>query len=259
MSEMLYLPAEIAALVAGKPYKQEEIGRSGAVILMYEEMVLKIEKTSAVSDHEYAILRWLDGKIPAPRVLAFARAEGKNYLLMTRLSGEMAHLFSPEEATRALAEGLKMLWALDTTGCPTRGGVVAELEMARRYLAKGNPSDETRACLEALFCEFPEMPKMDAPVFLHGDYCLPNVFLRDGAVSGFLDLGSAEVGDRWYDLATLLWSMRYNFVELGGMSEDAFAACRALLFRELALAPNEEKLRFYDLLDEALMRMRAEE
>ena len=84
---------------------------------------------------------------------------------------------------------------------------------------------------------------------LHGDYCLPNVFLSDDGI-GFLDLGSAGVMDKDYDVFMCLWSMRYNFVTLGGMSEERFEACKRCFFDVLGEPENEEKLRFHRLLDE---------
>ncbi|MBA2679844.1 MAG: phosphotransferase, partial [Ktedonobacteraceae bacterium] len=45
-------------------------------------------------------------------------------------------------------------------------------------------------------------------VFCHGDYCLPNVLVRDTQVVGVIDWSSGGYGDRRFDLATALFSMR---------------------------------------------------
>ena len=81
------------------------------------------------------------------------------------------------------------------------------------------------------------------------DYCLPNVFLS-GDELGFLDLGSAGIMDKDYDVFMCLWSMRYNFVTLGGMDEERFEKCKRIFFDALGEPENEEKLRFHGLLDE---------
>ena len=35
---------------------------------------------------------------------------------------------------------------------------------------------------------------------LHGDYCLPNLIMRDFQLEGFIDLGYGGIGDLHYDL-----------------------------------------------------------
>ena len=47
--------------------------------------------------------------------------------------------------------------------------------------------------------------------FIHGDLCLPNILVdEDNKLVGFIDLGNAGLGDPWYDLSWLLWSLEYN-------------------------------------------------
>ena len=56
-------------------------------------------------------------------------------------------------------------------------------------------------------------------VLLHGDYCLPNIMLDGWKFSGFIDLDSAGVGDRHIDLFWGEWSMGFNLMMHGKMSE----------------------------------------
>jgi aminoglycoside phosphotransferase len=46
--------------------------------------------------------------------------------------------------------------------------------------------------------------------FGHGDYCLPNVLVRQGAVVGVVDWSRGGYADRRFDLATGLFNLRYN-------------------------------------------------
>jgi aminoglycoside phosphotransferase len=48
-------------------------------------------------------------------------------------------------------------------------------------------------------------------VVIHGDYCLPNVLMQDGKLSGLLDVGLAGLGDPREDLAAGVWTLQYNF------------------------------------------------
>ena len=255
--ELMKIPSVIREKIDGKSYRQEDIGRSGSAVLMFDDMVLKIEKTCAAADNEYAILSWLDGKLQAPRVIAFARDGGYNYLLMTRLSGVMACEAGqdPAAVVRGLARGLQALWTVDISDCPLLWDVDTKLASAKERMAtlSGKPEDAAFSDYASLYAFLSENRPKEELVFSHGDYCLPNVFLSGEEPCSFLDLGCAGIADKWYDIHMCLWSLRYNFCELGGMSEDDFAAYKTSFFEALSLEPNEEKLRYHALLDEFFM------
>jgi aminoglycoside phosphotransferase len=79
-------------------------------------------------------------------------------------------------------------------------------------------------------------------VFTHGDYCLPNIMLKDGAVSGFLDLGRAGIADRYTDLALAARSIRHN------MGDERLVN---LFFHAYGLGEVDwRKVDYYILLDE---------
>jgi kanamycin kinase/aminoglycoside 3'-phosphotransferase-3 len=92
-------------------------------------------------------------------------------------------------------------------------------------------------------------PKEDL-VFSHGDFCLPNVFVSGRELTGFLDWGNGGVADRWQDIALCVRSFRRNYMEWRGYGEDEYLKYKALLFQELGIEPDEEKIRYYILLDE---------
>ncbi len=251
------LPREIERAIGDRPYRLEEIGRSGSSVLLFEDMVLKIGKNDDVAGNEHRILRWLDGKATAPRVIAHAVEGGYSYLLMTRLHGRMAcdRALSPREAVRGLARGLRTLWSLDISDCPAVWDIGKRLELAHERMSEGlleemPPADDI-GCTDfpSLWSYLDGHRPTEEPVFSHGDYCLPNVFLSEGDEVGFLDLGSAGVADRWYDIALCLWSMHYNFCELGDMDETQFSSCKALFFSELGLSEDAERIRYHMLLD----------
>ena len=48
-------------------------------------------------------------------------------------------------------------------------------------------------------------------VLLHGDYCLPNVMLKDSfELSGFIDVGNGGIGDRHIDVFWGTWTLWFN-------------------------------------------------
>ena len=249
-------PQAIAEITGEESFETDAIGRSDSAVLLFSDKVLKIEKTSAVSDNEYAILQWLDGRLRVPRVLAFARENGFNYLLMTRLDGKMAFAaeMTQEEIAAKLAEGLRLLRNADISDCPCKKTFLSVLKEAKKRMDDGElkalfPQTEEFEDFESLYAYLEANVPEEESVFSHGDYCLPNVFLSDDGI-GFLDLGSAGVMDKDYDVFMCLWSMRYNFVTLGGMSEERFELCKRAFFEALGEPEDEEKLRFHRLLDE---------
>ncbi len=50
-------------------------------------------------------------------------------------------------------------------------------------------------------------------VFSHGDYCLPNVLVTEGKITGIVDWSAGGYADRRFDLATALWTIGYNLGE----------------------------------------------
>ena len=91
-------------------------------------------------------------------------------------------------------------------------------------------------------------PKEDLALS-HGDYCLPNVFGMGAEVSGYIDLGRTGIADKWCDIALCYRSLSHNYSgRYHGRSYGAYDDL--LLFRELGLEPDWEKIRYYILLDE---------
>ena len=264
LPEIADLPENIAARIEGLPYSRDNIGESGSKILLFDDMALKIEKICRSSENERALLGWLDGKLPVPKIIGAEIQDGYSFLLMSRLPGEMAclenNLRSPEDTVKALARGLQMLWEIDTAGCPCSNVVAEKLAQARHRIENNlvdmdDFNDNTFG--PDGFKDVPDLydyldrnrPNVDL-VFSHGDFCLPNVFVSGCEVTGFLDWGCGGIADRWQDIALCARSLRYNLVYCAGYSEAEYQEYRALLFRELGMEPDEEKIHYYVLLDE---------
>ena len=274
------LPARIRAAVEGRDSAPVTIGRSGSRVWVFDDRVLKIERTGPAADREYELLLWLDGRAGAPRVLDFERADGKNYLLETRVPGVMTCdkevLDDPAAMTHALAQGLITLRDIPAEGCPFDSRLALQLAHTRDRFKRGlirqsDLSDEflgrilnmptPRLRRDARGTEdFPSVGSVlnwlergrpaETPVFVHGDYCLPNVFMKSGRFSGMIDLGRAGIADVYMDIALCVRSMWYNFCFLHGMTRAEFQKYRAQLFEELEMQPDEKKMRYYIYLDE---------
>ena len=264
LQEIANLPENIAARLAGLPYTRATIGESGAAILLFDAMALKIEQLSRSSENERALLSWLDGKLPVPKIIEAEKQDGTSFLLMSKLPGEMAcsenSMQSIEDTVKALAKGLQMLWEIDISNCPCSNVVSEKLDQAKHRIEHNlvdmdDFNDDTFG--PGGFKDVPDLyayldqnrPSEDF-VFSHGDFCLPNVFVSGRETIGFLDWGSGGVADRWQDIALCVRSLRHNYIDLGSYSETEYRKYRALLFQELGLEPDEERIRYYVLLDE---------
>ena len=255
-------PPMIACRTAGKDFTMDNTGLSGASVAIFEDMVLRSERVSEESENHIAMLRWLEDRIPAPRILETVLADDRRWTLMTRVPGEMACADTwrsdPHRLVQELAKAMRALWGIDVSGCPVDQSPDAKLSRARRIVEAGqvdmsltDPSTfgEGGFSSPAALLEWLEANKPGfEPVLTHGDFCLPNVFLQDWKLTGFLDLGRSGVGDKWTDIAILWRTLRDNFGGHYGEAVEGFHPDE--LFDALRIEKDEQKLRYYLLMDE---------
>jgi len=259
----LQVPSKIKSMIEGKSYELDDIGMSGNQVLIFEDMVLKIEENSATMAEQVKLMTWLEGKLSAPKVLAYEVEDEKSYLLMSKMEGKMScdtyYLENPEILLKALAKGLQMLWNVDIEGCPRIRDLDAVLREARYQVENDlvdmdnvEPTTFGKGGFESPMdlLEWLEQNRPSyEPVFSHGDHCLPNVFLENGQVKGYIDLDRAGVCDKWNDIALCYRSLRDNFNgTYGGKVYEEFEPEK--LFEALGIEPDWEKIRYYLLLDE---------
>ena len=247
-------PERIREYTEHREYRKDTIGRSGSEIFCFSDMVLKAEREKNESRSEHEMLRWLQGRLPVPEIICAEKNGDMRYLLMTKVRGKMLcdeqYLSNPRLLVHLLAEGLKMLWTVDINGCPFKRHLDYKLEQASLRVAGGLEFDEDPDTYgreefespEELLLWLKEHRPEEETVFSHGDYCLPNLFAEDNTISGFIDLGRAGTADIWQDIALCVRSLEYNT----GKNEG----CVNLLFEELGMAPDWDKIRYYILLDE---------
>lgn len=260
----MHLPACIARRVNALPYEENGVGMSGSTILCYENMVLKISADRADHERSYNTLSFLEGKLPAPRIIEAAVEGGMCYMLMTRIRGKMAcakeYMDNAPALMPLLANAIHMLWNVNTADFPYQHMLKAKLAFAKRNVEQGlcstddaqpgtygpNGFAEPAELYNWLIANKPTEQR----VFSHGDLCLPNVFIENGRISGFIDLGWAGVTDIYQDIALCYRSLVNNRDGRYGTTHPYFDA--DALFDIIGIEPDRDKLFYYTMLDELL-------
>ena len=264
MFDLNSLPKSISNKITGSTWTYDNIGMSDSTILLFDDMVLKIEKVSRSSEHERILLDWLNDVVPVPKIIASEIQGEYHFLLMSKLSGDMAcsdnSLHNMEDTVKALAHGLKMLWQVDITNCPC-SNMVSDKIIQAKYNIENDLVDMDDFNPETFTTEgFVDVPDLfnwlnnnrptEDSVFSHGDFCLPNIFISGCETTGFIDWGNGGIADRWQDIALCVRSLQHNYMEHGEYDEAQYQKYKDLLFSELGILPDEEKIRYYILLDE---------
>lgn len=258
------IPAAIAAHLPRTDGVTTDIGCSGAAVTEYPACVLKVQEDCNVSANEYHMLRWLQGRLPVPRIIAAAHEDGRRWLLMSRMPGTYlcteALLDDQIRLAELCAHALRTLWAVDTAGCPasrTLDDKFREIDEGLRggWITPEQAGDPSIydvhsggfASPAALFDYLVKHRPQEELTLTHGDLCLPNIFADHHGLTGFIDVGLAGVADKWVDIEKCLWSMEANTTGFFGGKARPFD--RRLLFDALGMAPDDDRLRFYSLLD----------
>ncbi len=259
------IPDKILEIVGNQSSYSNNVGMSDSEVLIYPDYVLKIQAESEETKNEKDIVAWLDGQVPVPGIPVYYVEDGTAYTLMTRITGKMLcdeeYLNNPKQLIRCVAEGLRTLWKVDVTKCPFRTSRLEEQLKQARWNVENNLVDmdnvepETfgaggfRNPEELISWLETNRPKEDI-VFTHGDFCLPNVFVENNRISGFIDLGKMGPADRWQDIAIALRSLDHNFAGHYNGGKKYFDFTHQMLLEELELDMDYDKFRYYILLDE---------
>ena len=188
------------------------------------DLFLKINTgdTDAPLIREKETMEWLHNKLPVPRVVAYHEEGDTTYLITERLVGIPSHdqpyRHDQQTTFRILADGLSAIHNVPTDNCPlprfTIEGLIQEAEhniqtgivTAQSLKERG----DSRTPQEAFNQVCALRPKNQQFVFTHGDYCSPNILIHNNQLSGFIDWGSAGLGDPHRDLASAQYSIRRN-------------------------------------------------
>ena len=255
----MHPPPPIATLVDRYSFERVHIGCSGTDVFRLTAanappLFLKFDTlfTSSGLNGEVERLRWLQGRLPVPRVIAFANGDDGDYLLTEAIEGATgvdAGRDDPDAVVAALACSLRSLHAQPIDDCPFDEPLRVWIQRAGERMVSGQVDEsdfdtERRGrSAEDLFRELKNFPPLKhGRAITHGDACLPNIiFGNNFAVVGFVDCGRAGIADPYQDLALASRSISSN---LGERWVPKFFEAYGLT------KVDRQKLRFYRLLDE---------
>lgn len=225
------LPRELNLRLADRQLERIDVGESDAGVwrctlpagTVWYLKAAPIDAPQLGLEREAACLGWMrEHGVPVPRVLDYVLRSDAEYLLTEAAVGLPASASewrqAPMHVATALGRGLARLHATDVTTCPFDRRVGRQLEEARARLAAGRVREDDfdarrlgRNAAE-LFAELlARVPVHEDLVFVHGDFCLPNILLTQSEsalqVTGLVDCGRAGIGDRHQDLALAMRSL----------------------------------------------------
>lgn len=263
----LQLPEIISKHVSGMFYEQIIIGYSNASVykiigkgINYYLKYMPAGKLTSIR-HETDVIKWLHGLLPVAEVVEYTENERGEYLLMTEVEGENAAVVSgmePEELISLYADGLRMIHAVPIVNCPFDRSLSVQIKdclynldhdlVKLEYLhesRQGMSKDELRCLLINK-----NLPQEDF-VFTHGDYCFPNVIIKDKKINGFIDFSVGGVADRYQDIADGGRSAAYNMKLLYGMNEKEANRYVSMFYKEYGIDQvDEEKIDLFLLIDD---------
>ena len=199
------IPYIIEEIVKDLPMmKIVDYHRSGDDVYAFgNKYILKVSEELARLQQEFNKDTWVSNHIPSGKPMVFIIEEGKAYYLREYMEGdnlcEKDYLKDPYKLIDLLVEGLNIIHN-------------AKVDSDEYVVMEGYKT------------------------LIHGDYCLPNILVKNGKISGFVDLGGAGVGDPWIDYAWCIWSLEYNL----GTKEYT-----PILLEKLGIEFNQEKFDKY--------------
>ncbi len=154
-------------------------------------------------------------------VIDYVSSDDCDWLLSLAVRGEdcteAIYTRDPKRLCDTTATLLRALHETDFSSCPFKDKMNEYISIAERNYLTDN-YDKThfpdnfgyRTADEAIGVLREGKHLLKSDTLLHGDYCLPNIILRDWKLGAFIDVDHGGVGDRHIDLFWGAWSLQFN-------------------------------------------------
>lgn len=185
------------------------------------ECFLNISQGEALTEleGEHILLKNYKDKLPIPKIVAYETTGVNGYLMTTAVEGTPMHLIIDQLDTSKILDILgETLYMISSAQLmpDLRDGLGLELDTIS-LLMKENKINKYR--FEKTTGQVPEKilellkkekEEHNTDVLTHGDYCIPNLLIKDGKLSGIIDWGKSGKGDIYRDLSSVEGSLMRN-------------------------------------------------
>jgi kanamycin kinase len=218
--DTLALPEELNKWI-GKTHIYESSGESGARTVYIDReggAYLKIAACGSLLLSSQLQTYFSKNKLSAP-VISYLSTD-RDYLITVPIKGEdgisKKHLEEPERLSEIFGEALRLLHEVDASDCPIKNKMKEFTHMAGTSSFRQTHLDDIAEYIGSARSDTSLSEIVAAAgllkndVLIHGDYCLPNIILNNWRFEGFIDVADGGMGDRHYDLAWGLWTVKRN-------------------------------------------------
>ena len=191
-----------------------------------EILFLKVGKSGLLTN-EYNNLQKVKKYLKVPKIVFYYNNNDNEILITSAMDGKMScedefiDIF-PKETIEVLCEAIKTIQLINVDQELQKDfnvyNIDQEINKIKKKISLGELIDIPDKNVFKKFSNLSEIvtylennkPKGDL-CLSHGDVSMPNVFIVDGHLSGFIDVGNVGIRQKWYDIADLYVSIRRNF------------------------------------------------
>lgn len=157
----------------------------------------------------------------AGEVIDYINDSNNDYLIVKEVEGENGisqnHIADPKKLASSFGNHLRIIHSLEYDICPGSNRTKSlfyecnkkvredKIEMWSFHKKYGFTPNQGLLMLDSLKSSYVN------DVFIHGDYCLPNIIMNDFEFSGIVDMDLSGMGDRHIDIVSGLRSLEINF------------------------------------------------
>lgn len=201
-------------------------------------------------EREMKVITWLKGKIEVPDIFYFEKGSEYSFLIMSEATGQCLEFqeWKAQDLVKLYAKCIKLVQNVAIENCPFTSNTHFRIEelkylqsIGRVAMADFEEGVSPFTKVEELI-EYLEENKFDEElVFSHGDISDGNIFTSQNQIESFIDWGRGGLADKWYDIALCVRNIQED------LAKDEYVD---LLFKELNIEPDWDKINYYIWLDE---------